>query len=115
MLGSGTPLREFLHVDDLGDASICTTLKPASGSPSIMNVGTGTDVSIKDLAEAVASIIKFSGKLWDTTKPDGTYKKQLNVSRLSELGWNAKITLEEGLITTILDYQRALVQKSARL
>jgi GDP-L-fucose synthase len=97
--GTGSPKREFLHVDDLADA--CAFLLELSDPPDWVNVGTGTDVTIKTLAEMIARTARYEGKLeWDTTKPDGAPRKLLNVSRLSALGWTAKIGLEEGIQKT---------------
>ena len=102
--GSGTPLREFLHVDDLGDACVfcLENWSPASGELTFMNVGTGVDLSIRELADAVATATGYQAAIeWDTSKPDGTPKKQLDVSRLANLGWRARIPLEEGLASTV--------------
>jgi GDP-L-fucose synthase len=97
--GSGTPLREFLHVDDLAAASLFLLEHYDSGTT--INVGTGSDVTIKELAELVASVVGYTGAiLWDTSKPDGTPRKLLDVSRLTELGWSASIPLEDGLRST---------------
>lgn len=97
--GSGSPRREFLHVDDL--ASACLFLVENYDSEATINVGTGTDVTIKELAETVAAIVGYEGEiLWDTSKPDGTPRKLLDVSRLTELGWTASIPLEDGLRST---------------
>jgi GDP-L-fucose synthase len=107
--GTGTPLREFLHADDLGEACVFALehWDPAAadaprddqGAPlAFLNVGTGVDLSIRELAEAVAAATGFQGEiLWDSSKPDGTPKKQLEVSRLAGLGWRARIPLAEGL------------------
>ena len=102
--GTGSPLREFLHVDDLGNACVLALEKwsPAPGEPTYFNVGTGIDLSIRELAEAVAIATGYQGAIqWDTTKPDGTPKKQLDVSRLAALGWQARIPLMEGLESTL--------------
>ncbi len=111
--GDGSPMREFMHVDDLAQAAIFALQKwnPDSiqapktdkGEPLYyLNVGTGNDISIKDLAEKIASILDYKGKIiWDTTKPNGTPKKLLNISRLSKLGWDPKITLNDGIIKTL--------------
>jgi len=97
--GSGEPRREFLHVDDLADA--CIFLMQAYEGGDVINVGTGTDVAIRELAELVQRIIGFSGGIrFDRTKPDGTPRKLLDVSRIANLGWNAKIPLEQGLADT---------------
>ena len=111
--GTGNPLREFMHVDDLGEAVLFAleNWDPNSknapcdekGLPlNHLNVGTGQDLSIKNLALRIASIFNYKGKIfWDKTKPDGTPKKQLNVSRIKSLGWEPKISLNEGIINTI--------------
>ncbi|MEB4800916.1 GDP-L-fucose synthase [Acinetobacter soli] len=103
--GSGTPMREFLHVDDMAAASIYvmelddTTFK-ANTQPMLshINVGTGLDCTIRELAETVAKVTGYIGKLsFDATKPDGTPRKLMDVSRLEQLGWKASISLEDGL------------------
>lgn len=97
--GTGTPRREFLHVDDMADAAVFLMNNYDSGE--IINVGTGEDVSIRELAELIARIVGFQGELvFDTSKPDGTPRKLLDVSRLHALGWRAKISLEEGIRST---------------
>lgn len=115
--GSGRPLREFLHVDDMANA--CTHLlnldddiynsllssERNDGIPPIVNVGTGKDISIGKLAEIIAEIIGFEGEVkFDTSKPDGTMKKLLDTSRLNSLGYTASIDLYEGLTTTYKDF-----------
>jgi len=103
--GSGTPMREFLHVDDMAAACVhVMQLEPerlqAHTQPMLshLNVGTGVDCTIKELAETVAKVTGFEGELvWDTSKPDGTPRKLLDVSRLRALGWAASISLEDGL------------------
>jgi GDP-L-fucose synthase len=105
--GSGTPLREFLHVDDLGEACVFALehWQPGSEELQQLNVGTGVDLTIRELAEAVAAATGYQGEIrWDTSKPDGTPKKQLDVSRLAELGWRARIPLAEGLVSTVADF-----------
>ena len=111
--GTGSPLREFLHVDDLGNAIIfcLENWDPAqNNSPKDMhgnslnhlNIGTGKDISIKLLAKKVSEIVGYSGKtIWDKSKPDGTPKKQLDISRITSLGWSPNITLEEGIRETV--------------
>jgi len=97
--GTGTPRREFLHVDDLADA-VLYLLHAYDGEP-IVNVGWGEDVTIRELAELVMSVIGYRGRLnFDTTKPDGTPRKLLDVSRLRELGWQPKIPLKLGIEST---------------
>lgn len=94
--GSGTPLREFLHVDDLADA--CYFLMQTYNEPGLVNIGVGTDLSIKDLALLVRSVVGYSGEIvHDLTKPDGTPRKLMDVSKLHATGWKAKIGLEEGI------------------
>ncbi len=97
--GTGSPLREFLHVDDLADA--CVFLMQECHVRDIgefINIGTGEDLSIRELAELVAWIVGYGGDVrWDTSKPDGTPRKLLDVSRVNALGWKAKIGLEEGI------------------
>jgi GDP-L-fucose synthase len=94
--GSGKPLREFLHVDDLADA--CVFLMERGYAGGLLNVGTGTDVSIRELAELVMAAVGLDAKLeFDASKPDGTPRKLLDVSRLKDLGWTASIRLDEGI------------------
>lgn len=94
--GSGTPLREFLHVDDLADA--CYFLMQEWDAPGFLNVGTGTDLSIRELALLIRDIVGYTGEiLQDTSKPDGTPRKLMDVSRLHALGWHHRINLEEGI------------------
>ncbi|MFA6099441.1 MAG: GDP-L-fucose synthase [Patescibacteria group bacterium] len=97
--GTGSPRREFLHVDDLADA-VVYLMKMYSGS-EIVNIGTGEDVAIKELAEMIRRIVRFEGEIvWDACKPDGTPRKLLDVSKLHGLGWRHKIPLEEGIKAT---------------
>jgi GDP-L-fucose synthase len=101
--GSGSPRREFLHVDDLADA--CLFLMKNYDSPEPINVGTGEDLTIRELAETIQRLTGFAGKLtWDSSKPDGTPRKLLDVSRLTALGWTARIPLEQGLRDTLRWY-----------
>lgn len=94
--GSGTPRREFLHVDDLADAALFLMQRYDSGD--IVNVGTGEDLTIAELARTIANVTGFQGRLaFDASKPDGTPRKLLDVSRLTGLGWKAGIALEEGI------------------
>src|SRR5438309_1571251 len=103
--GSGTPRREFLHVDDL--ASACLFLLEKYDSPEIINVGCGEDISIRELAELICDIVGFDGELnWDATKPDGMPRKLLDVTKLRDLGWRATIPLREGIARTY-DWFRA--------
>jgi GDP-L-fucose synthase len=107
--GSGTPRREFLHVDDLADA--CAFLIKQGNPPDWINVGTGTDVTIRELTEMVAAATGYKGRvLWDASMPDGTPRKLLDVSKLSTLGWKARIGLREGVAST---YRSFLEEKAA--
>jgi len=107
--GTGSPRREFLHADDLADA--CAFLLAQDSPPDWLNVGTGTDVTIRELTERVAATVGYEGQIkWDTTKPDGTPRKLLDVSRLSALGWRARTSLEDGLRQTYASY---LAEKAA--
>lgn len=94
--GNGSPYREFLHVDDMADA--CVFLMERYNNGNIINIGTGKDLKIKELAQLIKKIAGYKGKIvWDSTKPNGTPKKQLDVSRLFSLGWKPTIKLEEGI------------------
>jgi len=107
--GTGSPKREFLHVDDLADA--CAFLLKSENPPDWINVGTGTDVTIRELTELVAETVGFMGEIvWDSTKPDGAPRKLMDVSKLTTLGWKAKIKLREGITKT---YQSFLAEKVA--
>lgn len=102
--GSGTPRREFLHVDDMASASL--HLLDHFDGPSQVNIGTGTDVTIRELAQLVATEVGYRGETeWDTSKPDGTPRKLLDVSLLESSGWTASITLEEGVRRTVEWYR----------
>jgi GDP-L-fucose synthase len=97
--GTGKASREFLHVDDLAEA--CLFLMESYDSTDVINVGCGRDITIRELAELVGRVTGFSGRIeWDATRPDGTPRKLLDVSKLSKLGWQARISLEEGLRST---------------
>ncbi len=97
--GTGKPRREFLHVDDL--ASACLLLLEKYDSPDIVNVGYGEDISIRELAELICEVLGFDGELaWDTSKPDGTPRKLLDVSKLRALGWKPAISLRDGIART---------------
>ena len=111
--GSGTPLREFLHVDDLAQAVLVASEKYDSSLH--LNVGSGEDLTIKDLAEKVAAAAGFTGKIeWDSSKPDGTPRKVLDVSRVKALGWKPTITLDEGIASTIAWYKEANARGEVR-
>ena len=101
--GTGTPMREFLYADDLADA--CVFLMEQGYSGPLVNIGTGTDVTIRELAETVTRVLGFTGTLnFDTSKPDGTPRKLMNVSRLTQLGWRATTTLEDGIRMAYQDF-----------
>ena len=102
--GTGIPRREFLHVDDMADA--CLHLLDHYDAPEQINVGTGRDTTIAEVAAIIAELVGFEGEThWDTTKPDGTPQKLLDVSRLVEAGWSARIGLREGLESTVAWYR----------
>lgn len=101
--GDGSPLREFLYVDDLAD--LCLFLMNNYSGNETVNAGTGKEVTIEDLTRIVASVVGYEGKiLWDTTKPNGTPRKLLDVSKSKELGWKYKVELEEGVRLTYEDF-----------
>jgi len=111
--GTGTPQREFLHVDDLAQAVAVASEKYDSNLH--LNVGSGEDLTIKDLAEKVAAAAGFTGKIeWDSSKPDGTPRKVLDVSRVKALGWKPTITLDEGIASTIAWYKEANARGEVR-
>lgn len=102
--GSGRPRREFLHVDDL--ATACVFLMEGDYDGPLLNIGTGQDVTIGELARKIAEVVGFKGMLrFDDSKPDGTPRKLLDVSRMAELGWTARIELNEGLSSVYKDYR----------
>ncbi|MGC8490836.1 MAG: GDP-L-fucose synthase family protein [Syntrophobacteraceae bacterium] len=112
--GTGAPMRELLHSDDMADACVFL-MERAEGlfegeserlaASPVFNVGAGRDITIRELAHTVAGVVGFSGRVsWDPSKPDGTLRKLLDVSRMRELGWESKISLEEGLRATYRDY-----------
>lgn len=101
--GSGKPRREFLYVDDLADA--CVFLMEQGVGDGIYNIGAGEDVTIRELAETVMSVVGFTGRIaFDASKPDGTPRKLLDVSRLRDIGWQARIPLREGIAQAYRDY-----------
>ena len=101
--GTGTPLREFLYVDDLADA--CVYLMNTYSGDETVNLGTGKELTIKELTELVAKVVGFEGEIkWDTTKPDGTPRKLLDVSKLESLGWKYKTELEDGIRLSYEDF-----------
>jgi GDP-L-fucose synthase len=106
--GTGAPRREFLHVDDLAEAALA--LMQEYDSPEIINVGTGEDLTIRELVELVSGVVGFTGSItYDTSKPDGTPRKLLDVSRIKATGWSPKIPLREGIAETYRWY----LQKTA--
>lgn len=103
--GDGSPIRDFMYVDDLADA--CVFLMNNYNNPEHINVGSGIDVSIKDLANTIAEIVGYQGNIsWDTTKPNGSPRRTLDISRMDSLGWYPKTSLGEGLIKTIDWYKK---------
>ncbi|PJA07129.1 MAG: GDP-fucose synthetase [Flavobacteriales bacterium CG_4_10_14_0_2_um_filter_32_8] len=111
--GTGSPMREFLHVDDLAEA--CIFLMQNYHEEQFVNIGTGTDITIKDLALLIKEIVGFSGKLtFDYTKPDGTPKKLLDVTKINQLGWRHKITLHEGIKKVYEEVKKFDFQTSLR-
>jgi GDP-L-fucose synthase len=111
--GTGTPRREFLYSDDMADACVALMRLPEAKfdevltryQPPLINVGCGEDVTIRELAETAASVVGFAGKLvFDTTKPDGTPRKLMDVSRMFDLGWRPKTSLREGIAKALADY-----------
>ena len=111
--GTGTPRRELLHVDDAADA--CAFLLRLADPPDWVNIGSGTDVTIKELYEMVAAVVGFKGRVvWDASKPDGTPRKLLDVSKLAALGWKARIGLREGIEQTYASFLAALATGSLR-
>lgn len=111
--GSGKPMREFLHVDDMADA--CVHLMETGYAGTLINIGTGTDVTIRELAETIRDVVGFQGEIeFDASKPDGTPRKLLDVSKIKELGWQPKYGLRDGLRHAYEAYLRQLEQGSLR-
>ena len=105
--GDGSAMREFLYVDDLAEAAFKCMLR--YDSEDIINVGTGKDITIKDLAETIADVVGFKGEIeWDTSKPNGTPRKVLNVDKIESLGWEPKVSLREGIKKTYELYKDSL-------
>ena len=116
--GTGSPMREFLHVDDLAEACVFSLeyWQPVLNDLQFLNIGTGLDLAIRDLAKLIASCVGYQGQiLWDKAKPDGTPKKQLDISRMKALGWSSKISLESGIKQAVADYSQSLTNSSLRL
>jgi len=122
--GTGRPKREFLHVDDLGDATVFAleNWQPNKEESPInangkklchLNVGTGIDITIKELAESIASQIGYQGEIkWDTSKPDGTPRKLLNIDRMKKLGWESKISLKHGIRDTCKLFKENYIERN---
>jgi GDP-L-fucose synthase len=111
--GTGAPMREFLHVDDLAKAVVLTSEK--YDSPVHLNIGSGEDLTIKALAELVAELAGFKGEIaWDSSKPDGTPRKVLDVAKVKSLGWNPTISLRDGIASTIEWYKDATAKGVSR-
>ena len=112
--GTGTPLREFLHVDDL--ASACLFVLSLENPPDLVNVGSGVEITIRGLAEKVKSATGCPAEItWDASKPDGTPRKLCDTSLIRSLGWNPKISLDEGLERTVAEYRASVADGTARL
>lgn len=112
--GTGKPRREFLHVDDL--ASACFHLLAEENPPDWVNLGTGEDIEIFELASMVADVVGFRGRIkTDPTKPDGTPRKLLDISLMESLGWKAKIDLRDGIVAAYQDFLQSVASESARL
>tara|TARA_Y100001933_G_scaffold166260_1_gene164520 strand:+ start:26 stop:1045 length:1020 start_codon:yes stop_codon:yes gene_type:complete len=122
--GSGTPRRDFLHVDDLGDSCIfllenwdpleANAPKDHYGNPlNILNIGSGKDISIKNLAEIIAEATEYNGSIiWDKTKPDGHPRKQVDITKITHMGWSPKIELTEGIKSTVKYYKERIENNS---
>ena len=111
--GTGTPKREFLHVDDLAQA--CLHLMDVYDAPGWVNLGTGQDVAIRELAETVADVVGYEGQVtWDTTKPDGTPRKLLDVSKMTRLGWTASTPLKQGIRDVYAEFKASLAGETLR-
>ena len=125
--GTGSPLREFLHVDDLGNACVFAlenwsaldqdAPRDNQGNPlAFLNIGTGVDLTIKQLAEQIAGVVGFEGTIeWDISKPDGTPKKQMEISRMKRLGWSSRIPLAEGLPAAYRDLLKGEAAQTLRV
>ena len=113
--GTGSPRREFLHVDDLADA--CAFLMQNYNDGEIINIGTGKDITIKELAGVIKEVVRYEGDIvWDETKPDGTPRKLLNVNKIKDLGWEAKINLQKGIEQTYnwFKVRKGMIKKNTK-
>jgi GDP-L-fucose synthase len=111
--GSGTPRREFLHVDDLAEGLV--HLVGLDNPPNLVNVGTGTDITIADLAKMVAEVVGYEGQIvQDTSKPDGTPVKRTDISLIESTGWSPKISLRDGIESTYHIFKSELAENSLR-
>jgi len=111
--GTGRPQREFLHADDLADA--CAFLLQLEDPPDLVNVGCGTDVTIRELVEMVAEVVGYKGQIvWDKSKPDGTPRKLLDTTRLNQLGWQPRISLRDGLAQTYASFMEEMQSNRLR-
>ncbi len=111
--GTGKPLREFLHVDDVANAVFY--FMQHHDDPNVVNIGYGTDVTIAELAEKIAAVAGFHGKIeWDSAKPDGMYRKLMDSSKARSLGWKPQITLDEGIERTVKEYREAIANRAIR-
>ena len=109
--GTGKPMREFLFVDDLADA--CLFLMLHYNESLFVNIGTGKDITIKELADLIKTLTGYTGAInWDESKPDGTFRKLMDVSKINELGWKYSTSLSEGLQKTYAAYQQSTAHKS---
>jgi len=109
--GTGTPKREFLHVNDLADA--CYFLLQNYNEQGVVNIGCGTDVSIKELAELIVAEVGYDGKLvFDSTKPDGTPRKLMDTSKINKMGWSSKINLLDGVSKTIKEFNNTIINEN---
>jgi len=115
--GTGSPMREFLHVDDLADACLFLLgqVHAEKGQMPLINVGWGKDITIRELADLVREEVGYTGEIaWDATKPDGTPRKLLDTSRITALGWTPRIGLKEGIRRTVADYRAEAVSGAVR-
>ena len=111
--GDGTPLREFMFVDDMADD--CVFLMNNYDGNETVNIGTGKELTIKQLTELVAKVIGYNGEIkWDLTRPNGTPRKLLNVSKLHGLGWHHKVDLEDGIKISYNDFQTRVIREERR-